>query len=76
MKHKKFDTELFSITISNKCHLYRISLRTAAKQIGISAPTLSRLQNKRLPDLITYQRCCKWLNVDMDFFFEDNEKPY
>jgi transcriptional regulator with XRE-family HTH domain len=38
----------------------RISMREAAEQIGISAATLSRLENKNIPDVYTYYACCKW----------------
>lgn len=47
------------------------SLREEAKQSGVSAATLSRLENcKFLPDLITYWQCCRYLSVPMDTFFK------
>lgn len=73
MKDLTFNRSLFSMAFSNKQWMYRLNIRDASKQIGISAPTLSRLQHEKMPDLITYQKCCKWLNVDMDFFFEEYE---
>lgn len=70
MKYEPFNRNLFSQALANKQWIYKLNIRDASKQIGISAPTLSRLKNEKMPDLITYQKCCKWLNVDMDFFFE------
>lgn len=48
-------------------------LRDTAKEIGgISAPTLSRIENGNLPDIDTYFRLCEWLAVPTDYF---TEKP-
>ena len=46
----------------------RIDLRLAAQLIGISYATLSRLENKKIPDVITFAKCCKWLGMKMDDF--------
>jgi transcriptional regulator with XRE-family HTH domain len=44
-------------------------LRETATEIGgISAPTLSRIENGNLPDIDTYFRICKWLDVPTDYF--------
>lgn len=38
--------------------------RTVAQEIGeVSSPTLSRIEKGRLPDLDTYIRICRWLNI-------------
>jgi transcriptional regulator with XRE-family HTH domain len=39
-------------------------LREAAEEIGISAPTLLRVESGRLPDLDTFGKICGWLQVD------------
>ena len=39
-------------------------IREAAKEIGISSSTLSRVENGHLPDLANYQKICKWLGID------------
>lgn len=54
-------------------------LRETATEIGsISAPTLSRIENGNLPDIDTYFRICKWLDVPTDYFAmkanKDSEK--
>lgn len=44
-------------------------LRDIAEEIGgVSAPTLSRIQNGHLPDLDTFMRICRWLQVSPDDF--------
>lgn len=39
-------------------------LRDVAKEIGIGAATLMRVENGRVPDLATFGKICKWLDVD------------
>jgi transcriptional regulator with XRE-family HTH domain len=43
-------------------------LREVAKQVGISLSTLSRVENGNLPDIDSYMKLCKWLEVSVDFF--------
>jgi transcriptional regulator with XRE-family HTH domain len=43
-------------------------LRSAASEIGISAPTLSRIEQGNLPDIDTYVKICEWLKVPTDYF--------
>jgi DNA-binding Xre family transcriptional regulator len=38
-------------------------LRDTAKAIGISAPTLMRIENGRLPDIETFGKVCHWLEI-------------
>jgi transcriptional regulator with XRE-family HTH domain len=47
-------------------------LRETAAEIGnVSVSTLSRVENGNLPDIDTYMRLCKWLEVSVDFFATD-----
>ena len=41
-----------------------VGVRAAAKEIGISPATLSRVERGYLPDLDTFGKICKWLNVN------------
>ena len=43
-------------------------LRATGKEIGVSAPTLSRIEQGNLPDIETYVKICEWLNVSTDYF--------
>src|SRR6266478_3291961 len=38
--------------------------RDVAKDIGISAATLTRIEGGRVPDLATFQKICSWLKVN------------
>lgn len=39
-------------------------LRTVASEIGTSAPTLSRIESGKMPDLQTFSKLCRWLDLD------------
>jgi len=41
-----------------------MGVRAAAKEIGISSATLSRVENGNLPDLQNFGLICQWLGVD------------
>ncbi len=68
--YSDFDHWKFSSALRYKRNVeLRIDIRQAAMQIGISAPTLSRIENCKTPDLYTYFYCCRWLGVEMQSFF-------
>lgn len=39
-------------------------IREVAAEIGISYATLSRVENGKVPDLETFSKVCKWLELD------------
>ena len=41
-----------------------LGLRDAAAEIGTSAPTLSRIEGGKMPDLQTFGKLCRWLEVN------------
>ncbi len=41
-----------------------MGIREAAKEVGVSAATLSRVENRKIPDLETFSRICHWLGDD------------
>lgn len=45
-------------------------IRQAAQEIGISAATLSRVENSKIPDLGTFEKICRWLGDDPATYFE------
>ena len=51
-------------------------LRETAAEIGISAATLLRVEGGRIPDVMTFGKLCKWLQVDPKSFlgFQDGAK--
>lgn len=49
-------------------------LRSVAQEIGgVSASTLSRIEQGKIPDLDTFIKLCKWLGVSTDHFTQGNE---
>ena len=41
----------------------RRGLRDTAKEIGVSPATLSRIENGKQPDLLTFEKLCRWLEI-------------
>jgi transcriptional regulator with XRE-family HTH domain len=39
-------------------------IREAAREVGVSPATLSRVENKKIPDLETFSKICRWLGED------------
>jgi len=39
-------------------------VRAAARELGISPATLSRVENGHLPDLQNFRLICQWLDID------------
>ena len=49
------------------------TLREAAGKIGIGPATLMRVENGRIPDVTTFGKICKWLEVDPGNFLGFNK---
>lgn len=61
------NTEKFSSMLKNKRG--DRGLRVIAQEIGgVSASTLSRIEQGNLPDVETFIRICKWLGVSTEEF--------
>jgi len=43
-------------------------LRETARDVGIGPATLMRVENGRIPDIETFGKLCKWLEVDPGSF--------
>ncbi|MEQ8553082.1 MAG: helix-turn-helix transcriptional regulator [Cyclobacteriaceae bacterium] len=51
------------------------TLRETASEIGqISAATLSRIEQGKVPDVDTFMKLCDWLNVSADAFMIKESK--
>lgn len=61
MKREYMDTNKI-IELSNRLKEKRAGkgIRDAAKEIGISPATLSRIENGKIPDLDTFGLICRW----------------
>lgn len=68
----KIDTRKLSEMIKSKRG--KRGLREVAAEIGeVSSSTLSRIELGNLPDIDTYLRICKWLEVSTEFFTDSAE---
>lgn len=52
-------------------------LREVAKEIGIGAATLMRVENGRIPDVTTFGKLCIWLGIKPGLFlgFDETNSP-
>ncbi len=63
----EFNTDLLARMVRDKRGTK--GLREAAAEVGeVSAPTLSRIENGKVPDMDTFMRICQWLGVSADTF--------
>ncbi len=64
---KELDTVKLSIMLNDKRG--KKGLRVTAEEIGgVSASTLSRIEQGKVPDVDTFIRICKWLGIPTDEF--------
>lgn len=67
------NTDLFASMLKDKRG--DKGLRTVADEIGgVSAATLSRIEQGKIPDVDTFIKICKWLNVPSDSFIVGEQK--
>ncbi|NTJ08705.1 helix-turn-helix domain-containing protein [Rhizobium lusitanum] len=52
-----------------------LGVRAAAKEIGVSPATLSRIENGNVPDLMTFAAICKWLGEEPAKFLGMQTNP-
>ena len=61
----KYNSELLQKDLRLKRIIdFKLSLETCSKLIGISKPTLSRIENGSMPDIITFFKIIKLLDSD------------
>jgi len=61
--------ELKKDLITKRCIENDMTMDVAAKQIGISKATLSRLEKSKLPDVETLGKVCSWLDTEPNKYF-------
>lgn len=65
-----FDSEMFAEKVTLHRERCRLSLRDAGKQVNLSASTLNRIEQGKLPDIETFFRLCKWMILPTDYFLK------
>lgn len=72
---KQYDGKKLSKEVRTKRIIeLKQGVRAAAKEIGTSPATLSRLENERLPDVNTLYAISKWLGKPMEHFYTSKTK--
>jgi transcriptional regulator with XRE-family HTH domain len=66
MDHGDVNVELLAELLQNKRNQMGLSLREAADQIGLTAPTLQRLESRQMPTAPTLLRLAEWLGLSLD----------
>ena len=51
----------------------KIDIRSAAIEIGISAATLSRIENEKTPEAVVLASVCSWVKMPMENFFTQKQ---
>lgn len=69
MKRMKFHKKDFSDAIRAKLK-YEDNLRSLGEKIGVSASTLSRVLNHKLPDVMSYAKICKYFDFNMEDYIK------
>lgn len=63
-----FDSKLFSAALLSHTTRKGLSLRVAAASSGVSVSTLSRIARGEVPDVDTFAKLVKWLEIDANVF--------
>jgi transcriptional regulator with XRE-family HTH domain len=66
---QEIDAKALAEAIVRRREGKKLTVRAAAAEMeSVSSSTLSRIERGNLPDLDTYMRICRWLNVDPAYF--------
>ncbi len=70
----EYDGEKLSKAVRTKRLIdMKVDIRKAATEIGISPATLSRIENKKTPDIVVLASVCNWISMPMDGFFHEQK---
>jgi transcriptional regulator with XRE-family HTH domain len=75
MTHADVDTELLGDLMRRRRKTDGLSLRDAADQMGVSAPTLQRVEAGQPPNSANLIRITKWLQLPVDEVLRKEKKP-
>lgn len=63
-KHLSINPDIEALAERIQQHRAGRGIREAAKEVGVSPATLSRVENGKVPDLETFSKICTWLGDD------------
>lgn len=58
-----------ALDLNQRRYTDRLNLREVSKLVNVSPSTLSRLEQGRMPDLVTYIVVCRYLNRPFNHYF-------
>lgn len=67
-----FNPYLFAVALKSRRKDLKLSLRALATQTGVSASSLSRIENHEIPDIETFGKLCGWLQISPAYFFSQS----
>jgi len=67
-KHLPINPDIEALAGRIQQHRAGKGIREAAKEVGVSPATLSRVENRKVPDLETFSKICAWLGDDPAVF--------
>jgi DNA-binding Xre family transcriptional regulator len=74
--NQRFDLAGFSTALKTKRLIEKdFGLRDAADEIGVSASTLSRMENSKMADLDSLLIVCNWLKLPLSDFITTKPLP-
>jgi transcriptional regulator with XRE-family HTH domain len=65
------DIDNIAIWVKSNMNAGGLSVRVAAKEIGISPTTLQRIVNGNIPDIKTLEKVMEWLGCRLAFYSID-----
>jgi transcriptional regulator with XRE-family HTH domain len=74
MTHSDVDTELLGDLIRRRRKSDGLSLRDAADQMGVSAPTLQRVEAGQPPNSVNLIRIAEWLQLPVEELLKKGKK--
>lgn len=67
---REFNLMKLGLAVRMKRKMLDFSVRELAEIVGVSAPTISRVENEEgAPDMVTFIRLCDWLGFEPNDFF-------
>jgi transcriptional regulator with XRE-family HTH domain len=73
MKLSPAPISLLALRLKEEMGVHEVGIRGAAKMIGCSPTTVSRMCRGEIPDVATIQKVCKWVNQDFIISAEEEE---
>lgn len=71
----EYDSEKLSKAVRTKRLIdMKMDIRSAAIEIGVSPATLSRIENRKTPDVLSLASVCDWVKMPMQIFFHPQKE--